>query len=274
MDVKTIYFSPMGAGVGELDRAKVHLWKYQNPDIDVSGSHLYGLSPLKAGLKDVQSSNEAAIQMAKMYQNGGARGVLTPKEPINEVQVNGLRGAIESWLSGSDNRGKVGGLGTPVEFHAIGLDAVDMKLLEGKQITDERIASIFNYPPALLKSDNKYDNVNAAVKYVVTNSLYADLVAYRNMWNNWLVPMFGLQGQYFIDFDISVLPELQEDMKLVVEQADKMWWITPNEKRQLSSYDSLKVPGMDSILVPSGFTPIEDLVMGDVQLTQDYANNQ
>ena len=39
--------------------------KYANPFFDFSGSHLYGLSPIKALLRNIESSNEALNQNVK-----------------------------------------------------------------------------------------------------------------------------------------------------------------------------------------------------------------
>jgi len=269
MDFEKVYFSPMGAFYNELPKDQVYLWKYANPDFQTDGSHLYGLSPLKAGLMDVKASNEASKQMAKMYENGGARGILTPKEIITKEQVSMFRDTITTWLTGSDNRGKIGGISAPVDFHNIGLDAVDMGLINGKNISDERIALIFGYPPELLKSDNKYDNAINALRKLVTNGIYSDLVSYRHIWNNWLLPMMGYNtGEYYVDFDITILPEMQEDMAKVVEQADKMWWISPNEKREMSKYDAIADPAMDKVYIPSNLVPIDDF--GESLNSGDY----
>lgn len=269
MDAKEVYFSPMGGGVNPLGREKVYLAKYANPDFQTDGSHLYGLSPLKAALLDLQGSNDAAKAMAKMYQNGGAKGVFTPEQILVREQLDMLRQSIKDWINGNENKGNSSALSAPLKYHDIGLSSVDMQLLEGKKLTDERIATVFKYPPELLKADNKYDNVTAAIKFLVTNGIYPDLVTYRDMWNNWLLPMFG-KANYFVDFDISVLPEMQADMEKIVEQAAKMWWISPNEKRQLSKYDALKDPAMDSIFLPTGLTPISEAFMSDVSITDDY----
>jgi HK97 family phage portal protein len=273
MDAAKVYFSPMGGGVGELERAKVYLWKYQNPDFQTDGSHLYGLSPLKAALLDMQGSIDASKQQAKMYQNGGARGVFSSTNPLNETQFGSFQELISNWANGTENKGKVNGFSVPVTYHDIGLTSVDMELLKGRQMTDERIANVLKYPPELLKADNKYDNVSAAMKSLVTNGIYSDLVSYRDFWNQWLLPMFGASGEYYVDFDISVLPEMQQDMEKVVTQAKEMWWITPNEKRQLSKYDDLADPAMNAIYLPTGLIPISEAFMPDVQMTADYQDD-
>jgi HK97 family phage portal protein len=275
MDAVKVYFSPMGAGQNELDRMKVYLSKYQNPDVQTDGSHLYGLSPLKAALLDLQGSNDSSKAMAKMYQNGGARGAFTPKQILNETQVPQLRTAINDWLNGTDNKSNVGGMSLPLDYHDIGLTSVDMELLKGRQMTDERLATVFKFPPALLRSDNKYDNADAALRFLVTNGIYSDLVSYREMWNQWLLPMFGNSG-YYVDFDISILPEMQGDMQKLSEQAIslvKEGIINRNEARDLLKWDAVEDDSMNLYTVNGTIIPLADVMMGDVTVTEDYAQD-
>jgi phage portal protein BeeE len=165
-----------------------------------------------------------------------------------------------------------------VEFHSIGLDAVDLALISGKNISDERIALIFGYPPELLKADNKYDNAINALRKLVTNGLYSDLVAYRNLWNYWVLPMMGYNsGEFYVDFDISVLPEMQSDMEKMAKQAIDLVGagiITPNEGRVSLKYDNLNQTEMDMVWINSGRVPITEaaMPMQDVELTGDYEN--
>lgn len=259
MDIEKVWFNPYGGLMNEIPSEQVYFIRYVNPDYQVTGSHLYGLSPLKAGLVDMQAGNEATTQMAKMYQNGGARGVLVPKQILTETQVSGLRNSIDTWITGSDNRGKIGGVSAPLDFHNIGLDAVDMALINGKQKTDERICNLYNYPPELLSGDKKFNNYNEAVKYVVTNSLYSDFVAYRDFWNCWVLPMMKAEG-YFVDFDISVLPEMQEDFAKMTDQAVKLvsnGLINRNEGRLMLKFDESTAPGMNDFYI--GSVPLAEM---------------
>ena len=51
-----------------------------NPNYNLAGSHLYGQSPLKAGLRSLQTNNEATETGVKYLQNQTARGVLMSDE--------------------------------------------------------------------------------------------------------------------------------------------------------------------------------------------------
>ena len=77
-------------------------------------------------------------------------------------------------------------------------------------------------------------------------------------------------GEYYVDFDITILPEMQEDMEKVVAQAEKMWWISPNEKREMSRYDAIADPAMDKVYIPSNLVPIDDFT--DSSINGDYVD--
>jgi phage portal protein BeeE len=46
--------------------------KYPNPEFSLTGSHLYGVSPLKAALKNIESANEAVTNNIKTMKNSGS----------------------------------------------------------------------------------------------------------------------------------------------------------------------------------------------------------
>lgn len=273
---RNVFFSPFGAHMQtELPVEDVYLARYENPDWTPEGTHLYGQSPLKAALMDLKGSNEAKLAIAKMYENGGAYGLLTPKEPVNQTQASNYRETVDKYINGANNKGKVGQISVPMDFQSLGLDAVDMKLIEGGALTDQRLALAYNHPPALLQADNKYDNQLEAVKYLVTNSIYADLVAYRSFINTWLLPIKLGRPDIVSDFDITELAEMQGDMSKVSDTAIKLvkeGIINRNEGRAMMKYDDSDVPEMNMFFIPTGYMPIGESGMGgqDATLTTDY----
>jgi len=89
-----------------------------------------------------------------------------------------------------------------------------------------------------------------ARKMLYTNSVIPELYKVRDELNRWLAPNFG--DKLFIDFDISVIPELQEETEKVVSQMTQAWWLTPNEKRMAMSYGKDEEnPAMDDYYVPA-----------------------
>ena len=78
----------------------------------------------------------------------------------------------------------------------------------------------------------------------------------RDELNRWLVPMYG--DKLFLDFDFSVIPELQEEMDKVVDQMSKAWWVSPNEKRAAKSYGEEENEAMNDFYIPANLLPIND----------------
>ena len=56
----------------------IHI-KYSNPDYGNNGEHLYGVSPLRAALKNIESSNEGLSLNIKTLKSGGAFGFIHGK---------------------------------------------------------------------------------------------------------------------------------------------------------------------------------------------------
>ena len=58
----------------------------------MQGSHLYGVSPIRAGLKNIQSSNSGLDLNIKTLKNGGAFGFIHGKGvPLQPEQAKELK---------------------------------------------------------------------------------------------------------------------------------------------------------------------------------------
>jgi hypothetical protein len=62
-----------------------------------------------------------------------------------------------------------------------------------------------------------------------------------------------------IEIDLSEIPALQSDMKMQADALSAMWWITPNEKRDIQDFEELDEPLMNQILIDSGKILLTDL---------------
>jgi HK97 family phage portal protein len=239
-------------------------WKYNNPNFTITGEHLYGQAPLRAAGIEVAADNQNVLAQKFMFEHAGVTGLWMPKtqeisESLTTPQADELRGA----LADIQNRNDVGTqkrpyVNIPMDYQSYGMDAKEMDLVQSRRLSKEFIANVFNFPPALLSLERATDNnFDAAVKYVVTNTIYANLCSYRDRMNNWLIKQFGYKpGQYYLDFDISSLPELQGDFQKMVESLGKMDWITFDEKREAMKYDA-KGGAYDTAYIPSSSIPIE-----------------
>jgi len=108
-----------------------------------------------------------------------------------------------------------------------------------------------------------------AKKALYQNAVIPQLIKVREEINRWLTPKYG--EKLYIDFDFSVIPELQEEMEKVVGQMSQAWWITPNEKRAAMSYGSdEEKPELDDYYIP---TNLVAMGLGDVELDEPQQLN-
>jgi len=231
-----------------------------NPYYDGTGSHLYGMSPLRAGLRSMQANNEALTTGVKYLQNQTARGVLMSEEgDLNEVQARQLKEKFKSQYQGSKNAGDV--IITPKKLSWVnfGLNASDLSLIEQYDASIKDLCNIFNVPVQLLNntSASTYNNQKEAKKALYQNAVIPEMVKIREELNRWLVPQYG--DKIYIDFDFTIVPELQEEMDKVVSQMANSWWLTPNEKRAATGYGiDEENPELDKYYIPANLIPVTD----------------
>ena len=249
-------------GTIRIDAEQVCHIKDFNPYYDGTGSHLYGMSPLKAGLRSLDANNEALTTGVRYLQNQTARGVLMSDEgDINEVQAKQLKEKFRQQYQGSDNAGDVVLSSKKLSWINFGLNASDLSLLEQYNASIKDLCNIYNVPVQLLNNTDSstYNNMKEAKKALYQNAVIPEMLKIRDELNRWLTPQFG--NNLFIDFDFTVIPELQEEMDKVVDQMSKAWWITPNEKRSAMSFGADdENDQMDQYYIPANLLPLSNEV--------------
>jgi len=209
-----------------------------NPYYDGSGSHLYGMSPLKAGLRSMDANNEALTTGVKYLQQ--------------------LKDKFRSTYQGSQNAGDL--IITPKKLSWVnfGLNASDLSLIEQYNASIKDLCNVYNVPVQLLNNTDSttYNNMKEAKKALYQNAVIPELIRIREELNRWLTPQYG--DKLYIDFDFNSIPELQEETEKVVDQMSKSWWLTPNEKRIAMNYgvdeDNVR---MNEYYVPANLIPME-----------------
>lgn len=240
-------------------------WKYFNPNFSVTGQHLYGQAPLRAAYLNMCADNQNTKAQEFMFRHTGVPGLFVPDSLDTAVAANDQSDQIRTTLADLFAAREVGTVAAtyannPLKYIPFGMTAEELKLIEAARLTAERLCNVWNYPPALITqertTDNNYQN---AVKYLVTNTIYADLCSFRdNYANDFYLKQWGLNpAEWFMDFDISVLPEMQEDMQKQAEALSRMDYITPNEKRAIQKFDKREGPEWDTAYMSAGLVPID-----------------
>ena len=265
----------------EIPIEQLYYWKYNDIEFSTTGQHLYGLSPLQASWNKVKADNDRIEAMGFMFKNKGATGLFVPKDAAGVGPINNgpggsdrLRTTLDELISTRDGKTARPFINAPLDYITFGMDSQELELIKAGEMTKEDFCNMYDFPTALLSLKNSTDNnYQNAIKYLVTNTIYADLVGYRDMVNQWLMPMMGMKGFYY-DFDLSELTELQEDIAKLSAWLKDAWFITPNEKRSALKYDKLLMPEFDEPFIPSGLQPLSIVLEGNqnMPITPDYAN--
>ena len=235
-----------------------------NPYYDGTGSHLYGQSPLRAGLRSLTTNNEAVQTGVKYLQNQTARGLLMSEEgDLNEVQAQQLKDKFRRQFQGSENAGDV--IITPKKLSWVnfGLNAADISLIEQYNASVKDLCNVYNVPVQLLNNtdSSSYNNMREAKKALYQNAVIPELLKIKDELNRWLAPKYG---NVCIEFDFTVIPELQEEADKVVDQLLKAWWLTPNEKRSVMSYGvDEESEVLNDYFIPANLIPVNSNQMDE-----------
>ena len=267
------YYNISGSNTRIEKEDILHL-KYWNPNYN-AGLQVYGQSPLLAGLK-IMDLNAAAIQsQAEIVANKGANGMVY--DELGALDDEQLKSLKEGFKNAAYNELMM--VSSKLGYVQFGLPAQDLQILSTMNLNLQQLCNLYNVPSLLLgNSDDKtYSNFEQAEKSLIYNVLVPELTALRDSLNNWLLPAYSNADgkQYFIDFDISVLPQLAADMDKLVAQLDKQWWLTPNEKRAAVMYSELPDANLDKIYIPQNLIPIDEQTLNintDNLDTSDYNN--
>ena len=237
-----------------------------NPNFDGSGANLYGQSPLEAGWKTLETDNEVVDTTKKQLTNQAARGLLVTKEMngIGQDQAKELDLSLKAKMK--DSKGGVAITNQPMEWINFGLSPADMELLQQGNATLKSLCNLYGVPPSLMGDGegSTYNNVREAKSFLFQNAIIPEMVRLRDDLNKWLAPAYG--EDIYIDFDFTVIPELQEAVSEMVTQMDKAWYVTPNEKRKVLYYpEDTTNPLMNEYFVPVNYMPMKNMDFQSLQ---------
>lgn len=244
--------------------------KYWNPNFDSAGSHLMGLSPLMAGGKNLTRSDAGLDRSTALLQNAGAAGMVFNKsiDQLTVEQAGQMKVKLNEEVLGVENAGKIAVANGDLGYLQFGQTAEQMDLVAQEKYSLEKICNLYNVPAGLFTSDHSaYNNVREWKKELITMAVVPELAALRDDWNE-IALTYG--EDIYVDYDLSVYPELQEDQEKTARIMQVSWWVKPNEKRIAMGLDEdPDEPMMDTYLVPSGMEPIASIGLGDFEEEED-----
>jgi phage portal protein BeeE len=240
--------------------------KYVNPNYDRSGSHLYGQSPLRAGLRNINSQNSALDTNIKMLQSAGAYGFLYGKgTPLTPDQANSLKERLVEMDKDPSRLGKIGASSAEIGFQRISLTTDELKPFDYLNWDQKTICNVLNFPDELLNADGKASmgstDTSEARKSLITDDIQPDLCLLQSAWNKSFIPLFPGYEKDVVEWDVTELPEMQTELKTQAEALDLLP-LTPNEIRTVFKYETIPDDGMDTVWIKTGKQRIDDVSPG------------
>ena len=240
--------------------------KYANPNFDMQGSHLYGMSPLRSALRNINSQNSAIDNNIKMLQSSGAFGFIYGKgTPWDAKQAQSMKERLIEMDASPERLGKIAGASGEVGFQRISLTTDELKPFDFLEWDRKTICNVLNFPDELLNNDGKASlgstDTNEARKQLITDDILPDLMLLQDALNKSFINRFKGYENSVLEWDVTELPEMQTDMKLMAEALNLMP-VTPNEVRTVFKYETLSDDGMDTVWVSANKKRIDDISEG------------
>jgi phage portal protein BeeE len=249
--------------------------KTPNPFFDMQGSHLYGLSPMTALLKNIESSNDALDSNIKTLKNSGVFGFITGKNhPLDAEQATQMKQRMIEMDNNPGRMSKIAGGSIPIEFTKLSLNTDELKPFDYLKYDQKQICNVLGWSDSLLNNDDggKYDKQKEERKRVITDNIQPDLIMIDSAFT-WLIRFFKGYEKAFVESDITELPEMQHDHKEMVEWMNKAW-LKPNEIRTALKFETYDIDGMDVPRDPNGKRVDEvGITNEDVEKSYNYLND-
>lgn len=253
--------------IEQFTRQEILHDKYFNPNWNIVGQQLYGLSPLQAAAKVLTRSNEGKRAAVANYQNGGPKGILFTADerfdPSLSVQeAIDLKKALAR-NQGSANVNQVETSGYKVGYVPLGLSPVDLDLLNAENYDLRALCNIYGVPSQLLNDPNNktYNNTKEGERALTVRCALPMLESIRDQFNRKFHTDWGRQ-KTIIDFDPMVYSELEAD------KVSQVAWmkdapITTRRKLEIlgESLEGYSEEQLNSIIISNGFTTLDDVLM-------------
>ena len=237
--IKGYHFGGVYDGI--LEPEKVMHWKYFNPYWKPDGSWLYGMSPLVAAARVINNDNAGIDNQTSSFANEGVKGIVHGKNTqgvdYSPEQIENIFKKWKRWTKRAQNgEGSVGFSNQELGFIKVGETPVDLGVMESRKFNKEILCNIFRIHPSLLSSDaSTLNNLTEARKALITISVLPDMDSFRDNLNGQLQRIYG--EQYYVDYDLMAISELQDDLHKLAATLNTMSWVTENEKRVATDYD-------------------------------------
>lgn len=245
--------------------------KYWTPEY-FNGQNLIGLSPIRAAMRLVTKSNASFDSSVGAFQNQGAFGIISAEKEtdLTEEQADMIERRLAKKVGGPNNRGKNIVTSASLKWQQMGMSPVDLNIIESDKMDLRSLCNVFHVAPELFgdSQTKTYNNVKEARGAAYTDSILPECNGFRDALN--LKIRRSYKENIYVDYDASMISELQDDLQMMTTALGGAWWITPNERRDIMNFavDDTNVQ-LDDYWIPSGLMPMSQSMVTDEQLEEE-----
>ena len=242
-----------------LDAKEVGHIKYFNPVsiYQKPKDFLYGMPPLMSCRNLLGKYKNADLAQGSAFSNMGVAGFLSGLGDMTQEQLTAVKDKWTQTYQGASRANDIAVVSEGVKWNQIGLSPVDLNILQSKEEILGEVCNVFHLPIGLFtKVNSTENNMVEGRKMAITDAIIPVVEKRKHVINRWLAPK--IDKRLTIEYDYSVFSEMNEDLEKLSKAASTMWWISANEKRQLTGYDVDSDPNMDKKYLPSGLAPLDD----------------
>jgi len=188
------------------------------------GNPYWGMSPLMAAARTVDTDNEAQdTQKVSMQNRGAVEGVFTHESPLNEEQWIEVRRQVREKFLDKNRRREPWVLGAGAKWQQMSLTPVEMDFIASRLANLRAVAAAFGLDPWWLgdRTTSTYNNVLEARKALYEDVVIPLLDDVKSTMNLKIAPIYGEDIR--ITYDTSGIPALREDFGKKVTQAQTLW---------------------------------------------------
>jgi HK97 family phage portal protein len=243
----------------------IHI-KTPNPEYGTQGEHLYGLSPLRPAIRNIQSSNEGIDNNVRTMLNGGIFGFITGKNiALTPEQASAVKDTLSEMRSAKEHLSHVRGASSPLEFLKVSVDTEKLLPFAYQDFDQKQLCNVLGWDDKLLNNPDgaKYDNMAIAERRVLTSTVMPSLLMLQEKLNQDFLPLFKGYENAAFEFDITEMPEMQEDIEKLVVWLDKALAsgvINRDEYREAIKYPKLETPEMQAYTVSNDLIPLAEAI--------------
>lgn len=233
-----------------------------------AGSNLAGMSVLKAAARHLKKSNEALDAETEALQNRGASKLIYSALPADfdesllpdSKTVDAINEDLRKRVKEAGNQGLIYN-STPLGSIEIGMSPIDLQILESQKFDIQTWASLFHVDSRVVLNDHQSstkDNMQAARLNSLSDGVVPHLISLANALNSWFIPTYKEEG-LFLDFDITVFPEIQRQLRETAKEMNDTGVFTVDEIRAIWKYANYEGENGDKILVGTNKQILDDL---------------